>query len=655
MANPKATELLQSAAAHEKRGNPALALTDYRALLLAHPDHPDALMRLAERDMAQAQWDSARQKLDRAADAAQRSGVGSKASRVYEMIGALERQRGDLAAALTAIELGQRRCGEVPALLWDECEYLREIGAKPQRLRRLNRLAFLQPNDPVILAELGLALVNTPMNAQAIKPLRAAFERGHRDEGAAIILARLEIQQSDMQSAEARLRNVLTEYPNSFGALAKLLQLQRAQCRWAEAGENEIKLLSRIAAGENSPLVPAFDLLDYAISPQHLRAYVERTYAAETSKSPALTHRFKPYGHGKIRVGYLSADFHTHAVACHIVGLFEAHDKGQFECHAFSCGPRAEADAYRVRLKRAFDHWHDLNDLKDADAAALITSCEIDVLVDLSGLTHGARLGVLDFRPAPFVIHYLGYPGTLAHSGIDFLVADATVIPPEHDHFYAEQILRMPTCYQVNDHQREHPSVTTRAQLGLPDDSIVISNFNRAAKWSELFVRIWVSALAQASQAVLWLADPGERGRAEILELAKSYGVDSQIFWAPQLPMTEHLARLGAADLALDQLPYSSHATGASALWMGVPLLTCLGDTFQGRVGASLVRAAELPEFVADDVADYATRLTRLLAQPKLLFDAKQHLLSRGKDLPLFDTHRFARDWEQMLTRVVAR
>lgn len=647
-------QLLQSAIAHEARGDKPAALASYRALLALQPDHPGALLRVAEDAMAQQDWDAARQMLGRAGVSAQRMGIGADAAHIYSTLCALERRCGNVAAALAAAQLGQQRCGEVPGLLWDECECLREMGQMPARLNRLNRLAMLQPDDPVILAALGLALINTPMEAQAIKPLRAAFALGYHEERAVVTLARLETKAGETDAAEARLRDVLTVNANDLGALAALWQLLRTQCRWREAAGMEAKMLRRVAAGEVHPMLRPFDLMDSAISPQTLRAYVERENADTAAPPAPLTTRFRPYDHERIRIGYLSGDLQTHAVACHVAGLFEAHDRERFECHAFSCGPRLESDPYRMRFKRAFEHWHDLNELSDHEAAELIAGREIDVLVDMSGLTHGSRPGILERRPAPFVLHYLGYPGTLASQGVDYLVADATVVPPEHEPLYAEPILRMPLCYQVNDRARERPPATQRAALGLPHDMVIMSNFNREAKWTEAFLRLWLAALVDAPRAALWLVDPGKRGREEILSIARPLHVAERVFWAPRLPMTEHLARLAAADLALDQLPYSSHATGANALWMGVPLLTCLGDAFHGRVGASLVRAAELPDFVATDPVDYAKKLNGLLANPERLALAKQHLLERGPALPLFDSGRFTREWERMIERLVS-
>jgi predicted O-linked N-acetylglucosamine transferase (SPINDLY family) len=336
-----------------------------------------------------------------------------------------------------------------------------------------------------------------------------------------------------------------------------------------------------------------------------------------------------------------------------MAGLFDHHDHERFDWYAFSIGPKVEQDPYRIRMKRAFRHWFDLNDLSDQAAASVIARQRIDVLVDLSGTTHGSRAGILQYRPAPFVAHYLGFPGTLANPGIDFLIADETVAPVEHDPFYAERVVRLPGCYQVNDDQREHPAVWSRNEAGLPEDAIVISNFNRASKWTEEFVTIWLSAVARAPASLLWLVDPGPRARSAVMAIAARYNVAHRVVWAARLPMTSHLARIGAADLALDQLPYASHATGANTLWMGVPLLTCLGQSFPGRVGASLVRAVGLDDFVTVDVDAYRLRLDQLLADPKRLVEAAQHLRTRQNSLALFDTAAFASRWEQMLVRLV--
>jgi protein O-GlcNAc transferase len=355
----------------------------------------------------------------------------------------------------------------------------------------------------------------------------------------------------------------------------------------------------------------------------------------------------------RLRVGYLSSDFNAHATAMLMVRVFELRDKSRFECFAYSYGARVD-DSYRTRLKNAFERWRDINDVSDEQAAAVIAGDGIDVLVELKGHTYGARLGITDVRPAPIQLHYLGFPGSVARSGIDYIVADHTIAPHEHGGQYAERVLRLPRCYQANDPLRLRPNAVPRRELGLPDQALVLCNFNATYKLREAFVRIWLDALSTSPNAVLWLLDPGAAGRENLLSLAREFGCSERLIFAPRIAPSDHLARLAAADLALDQLPCSSHTTGADALWMGVPMLTCLGESFHGRVGASLLKAVDLPEFVTPTLDRYAQTLKALLTQPAKIFAAKQHLKENYRRLALFDAAGFTADWEQMLQELVS-
>jgi len=270
-------------------------------------------------------------------------------------------------------------------------------------------------------------------------------------------------------------------------------------------------------------------------------------------------------------------------------------------------------------------------------------------LVELKGRTYGARLGITARKPAPVIVHYLGYPGTLAVDGIDYLVADPILVPSESELHYAESVLRMPLCYQANDARRARPAPPPRAELGLPDDAIVLCNFNQSYKWSERFMRVWMRALQRAPKAVLWLLEPDAVARANVMTMAKEHNVVAQIHWAPRAKMEAHLARLAAANLALDQLPYASHTTGSDALWMGVPLLTCIGNTYQGRVGASLNNAVGLNDLIVPNIEAYERLLGNLLAQPDRLLSLQADYASRATTAPLFDTTSFTAQWEALL------
>ena len=648
------TRALTSALQHQKRGDHAAAARDFLTVISRFADHPDANLHLSQYARNRGDFAAARTYLTAALGGVTRGGLREPAVTLFAELSALERETGDGAAALKVALAGQSFCGEAPRLLWQECEALRLLNQSFARLHRLNRLARLQPNDSVILTELGLALLATASAPQAVGPLRRAIELGMDDVEVTLALAGLEIGRGDIDVAQARLEELIRRAPTHLGVLATYWFTQQKQCRWEQASTLESELLRRLEKGERHAALSPFMLLLSNASPALLRDHLPaHHYSASKQMSPPAVAINLPLTH-RLKVGYLSADLHEHATAILIAGLFEHHDRERFELFAYSYGPRVE-DAYRTRLKSALPSWRDLNDLSDEKAAATIRGDSLDVLIEMKGHTLGARLKITALRPAPIIIHYLGYPGTLASDGIDYLVADQTIVPVEHESFYNETILRMPGSYQANDTLRPRPTPTARAELGLPQDAVVLCNFNQSAKWTAPFFCCWLRALKRSPRAILWLQQPNATAQAALMELAYSMGVGKQIVWAPVLPPQTHLARLGAADLAMDQLPCASHTTGADALWMGVPLLTCLGEAFHGRVGASLARAVDLPEFITHNIDEYEQRLGELLDHPEQIEAAKQHLSLNRHQLPLFNTQQFTRDWEALLTTTYQR
>ena len=325
----------------------------------------------------------------------------------------------------------------------------------------------------------------------------------------------------------------------------------------------------------------------------------------------------------------------------------------RFETFGYSYGAD-DGGAMRRRLTAAFEHWRDLRAMGDTDAAACIAADGLDVLVDLKGHTHGARLAILARRPAPLQLHYLGYPGTLGFDGVDAIVADGIVVPPADDLHFHERVLRLPRCYQVNDRGRALPPRAARAALGLPDDALVLACFNQTYKLSRRFFAIWLTALEREPRAVLWLLVSDALARANLRREAERAGIDrARLVFAPNLPQEAHIARLRTADLALDVLPYGSHTTGSDALWAGVPLLTCRGATFAGRVGASLLQAVGLPDLVTESIDEYRDALLRLVGDRDRLAGYRDYLERGREGFPLFDTEGFARDFERLLVAAI--
>lgn len=522
------------------------------------------------------------------------------------------------------------------------------------------------PGTPALLATLGHALRAAGMLDAAVEALGAAAT-ALRDDGAAWMAAGNACMEAELARTDARrprapapgaMEEFLVPAVHSFARAAQLQPGQAAPqahlamaaryaCAWpqAEAATGE---LHRIHAQDParfacSPMM-AVALLD---DPAELRDAIAGWSRAQLPAvaAPAL---IRARG-TRLRVGYLSSDFHDHATAHLMAGLFECHDPARVETFAYA-HDRDDGSAMRRRLTAAFAHWRDVHELDDAAAARTIAADGLDVLVDLKGHTHGSRLALLARRPAPVQLHYLGFPGTLAYAGIDGFIADRVTVPDGCEGEFAEPVLRLPTCYQVNDAKRPLPDAPARRQVGLPDDALVLACFNQTYKVTEPFFAAWLAALRAHPSTVLWLSVPHVTARRNLAARAADAGVaPGRIVFAPMVPQAEHVARLRCADLALDVLPYGSHTTGSDALWAGVPLLTCRGSTFAGRVGASLCAAAGLEALVTESPDDYARLLDALCADRARLAAYGAHLATKRRELPLFDTPMFTRAFEALL------
>jgi len=359
----------------------------------------------------------------------------------------------------------------------------------------------------------------------------------------------------------------------------------------------------------------------------------------------------------KIRIGYLSGEFRQQATAILMAGLYERHDRDRFEIVALDAGLNDGSDM-RTRLEKAFDRWIDINPLDDAQAAARIRAEEIDILVCLNGYFGDARMGVFAHRPAPLQVNYLGFPATLGAPYIDYILADKIVIPKDEQAFYDERIVYLPGCYQANDDRgRPIAPVPSRAETGLPPNGVVFCNFNNAYKLTPSTFDSWMQILKDVEGSLLWLLESPEPYADNLRREAQLRGVaPERLIFAPDLPTDQHLARMSLADLFLDCLPYNAHTTGSDALWASVPLITRRGTAFPGRVAASLLTAAGLPELVTESTADFEALAIKLANDPKALTKVKTKLAKNKAKL--FDTDLFRRNieaaYEQMWQRWLA-
>jgi predicted O-linked N-acetylglucosamine transferase (SPINDLY family) len=448
-------------------------------------------------------------------------------------------------------------------------------------------------------------------------------------------------------------RRALRLKPDSELLLGGYLHTKTLICEWSGAGRETADLHLKIAQGR----LVAWPLTVLALIDDPA---VHRQIAELLAKGGDPVNRLLPpiIGHAKrdkIRVGYYSADYCNHATAYLAAGLFECHDRAAFHLVAFSFGPD-KRDAMRERLSTAFDQFIDVRAKSDREVAQLSRNLEIDIAVDLKGFTRDARPGIFAQRAAPIQAGFLGYPGTMGARYIDYIIADETVIPAKSRPHFTEKVVYMPDSYQINDEKRKIGEAVSRPSLGLPVSAFVFCCFNSCYKITSSVFDCWMRILTRTPGSVLWLLGDNATAATNLRKAAAAYGVDSQrLIFAPHIPAAEHLARLRAADLFIDTLPYNAHTTASDALWAGVPVLTRCGESFAARVAASLLINIGLPELITTTEAQYEEMAVSFARHPALLAEVKSKLLKNRLTSPLFDTELFCRHIEDAYTQMYSR
>ena len=416
-------------------------------------------------------------------------------------------------------------------------------------------------------------------------------------------------------------------------------------CDWDRRAQFVAELNAHVF-GKKS-IVSPFVLLGYS-DDSGLKLQCAKNYIEDTV--PLLPRPFwtgETWRNEKLRVVYLSADFHRHAIAYLTAELFERHDRSAFEIIGASYAVDDKSEI-RKRLVTAFDQFYDVRTKSDEEVAKLLRELQVDIAIDLQGYTQDSRPSVLAYRPAPIQANYLGFPGTMGAEFIDYIIADKMVAPFERQRFYTEKIVHLPDCYQVNDTKKSIAERTpTRQEAGLPEKGFVFCCFNNNWKVTPDVFSVWMRLLHAIEGSVLWLLGDNKSAEQNLRKEAQARGIDPlRLIFARLLPLDEHLARHRLADLFLDTLPYNAHTTASDALWTGLPVITRLGESFAGRVAASLLNAIGLPELVTYSIEDYEALALRLAKDSSLLEGYRNRLAANRLAHPLFDTDRFRRHIE---------
>ena len=533
-------------------------------------------------------------------------------------------------------------------------DLMQNMGRWDEALASYDRAIELSPNNPIAYYNRGNAFNAIGRFDEAVKSYEQAlaiapnYAEAYANRGNALQSLKR------YREAVASFDQALEFDPKIPYMLGTRLHTCMQMCDWRLFDQRLAQMLEGVS--DLQPTCQPFPILSLTSDPL-LQQKAAQLWIHSKYPSPRVPTAFaKRKSDARLRVGYFSADFCHHPVAHLIAGLFEAHDRSRFEIFAFSSSPNT-GDKMRMRLEKGFDHFMDVKAESDTQIVARARELALDIAVDLSGLTTGCRPGIFAARVAPIQINYLGHPGTMGASYIDYILADTTVIKSGTEHFYSEKIIYLPDSYQPNDHSR---SVSTQAFsrliLGLPAQAFVFCCFNNNYKITPDTFDRWMTILSAVPESVLWLLEASDETANNLRREAQQRGVaPERLVFAPQLPMDQHLARQKYADLFLDSAPYNAHTTASDALWVGLPVLTLMQDAFASRVAASLLRAVALPELVTEDPAVFVSRAIELATDTAQLKVLRDRLLASRLQAPLFDIKRFARGVEEAYLQVNAR
>jgi len=530
---------------------------------------------------------------------------------------------------------------------------LKDLNQFEAALKSYDKTIALQPNYAEAHNNKGNAFQELKRYQDAVKSydqaiaLQPSYAEAYSNAGNA--LKKLNLLDLALIAYEKAL-----ELGNQSGiALSGYLSTKMQLCDWSGIQE----LLNQVENGDipNKERFYPFNLFFICTSPWIIQ---EITQAYMSSENPAkidLGSITKSKKNEKIRLGYFSADFRNHAVSHLMAGVLECHDKEKFELVAFSMGSN-ESDDMRERLKASFDQFIDVSSKSDLEVAQLARNLNIDIAIDLGGLTQNSRPKIFAYRAAPIQVGYIGYLGTMASYYFDYIIADETIIPPELRDAYTEKIIYLPS-YQANDPKRKIAErVFTRQEFGIPSYSFIYCCFNNNYKFTPSIVDSWAKILLQVDDSVMLLHAENETVKRNLLAEFEARGIGAtRIFFAERLPLAEYLARYRIADLFLDTSPYNAGTTASDALWAGLPVITFLGETFSARMGGSLLNAIGLPELVCHSQNEYEDLAIDLGKNREKLEEMKEKLAKNRLTMPLFDTTLFTRNLEVAYEKVYER
>lgn len=528
---------------------------------------------------------------------------------------------------------------------------MRDYGQLDNAYKSYLSASKIKPNFAEVHNNLGIIYSELGEHLLAIESYSNAIDKKKNFGEAYANLGGAQKRLRRLNEATESYQNAIEINPNIPYILGDLINTKMNLCLWEGYAQDFEKILIKI--NKNEKAIRPFPSLALISDPKVQKRIAENFSKSRFHKSIDVSIPKKTNKENKIRVGYFSPDFRSHAVASLISELFEEHDRHKFEIHAFYFGPNTNDDMNLI-IKSAVDYYHDVRSLGHKDVALLARKVKLDIAVDLCGYTQDCRPEIFAERAAPTQINYLGYPGTMGVDFMDYIIADKTIIPKKNQEHFSEKIIYMPNSYQVNVSSKDLTEIQfTRQEFGLPQEGFVFCCFNNSYKITPSVFKSWMKILQGVNGSVLWVFESNKNSVKNLKDAAVKHGVSKdRLIFASHMSVEKHLNRIRLADLFLDTLPYNAHTMGSDTLRMGIPLLTCMGETLASRVAASLLFSLNLPEMVTITLEEYVSVAIKLATNQQEILKIKHKLSRNVLSSSLYNTRKFSKDLENAYLQI---